>query len=439
MAQLRDNALILEDVTLRGQFRTAITGALYDPFSVTQVEILDTVPAVIQTVAAADITRQSTGIYEVTVTGSLLATPATYSDRWTYEVTDGSGDVTATGTFVVEDVVPGFGQQGQSVVDQDVLLIHEYRNATTEALITPDALGRVEIIDIDESTILETINTQNLVTGQTGIYQVEANGTFLDTAGTYTARWYHTINPSAEASVDDTFVVTGFTGMGSGAYEVTVNALNSASANEPLEGVEVLASDAVSGAGLLTALTDSAGQAFFNLNAGAYYFSLRDPDDNTQVFSEATISKTVIGLEDVLGLANPNTVTFLGYFFVPNWAAGSPLASSVLCTLSGSVVDMQGRPLSGVDVFIRNRFVPSLSGTKALLGNHIKVTSDNTGLISAVLVQGAEVTVSIAGTGIIRELTIPSTTTADLFTLIGGGQDLFTIIQDNTVSLAASP
>lgn len=73
---------------------------LYDPASISQVEILDDSGTVIDTITVG-ITREATGIWYIDWQIPTTLTPGMYHDRWTYTPYAGYGTITGTADFAV--------------------------------------------------------------------------------------------------------------------------------------------------------------------------------------------------------------------------------------------------------------------------------------------------------------------------------------------------
>lgn len=125
----------------------------------------------------------------------------------TFTAPTGGATVTATSkhgsvnVLAVDRVVTTTGQA-------QVLLV-EFRNKVTNLLVDPLTVDKVEVLDTNGSTILETITGAAITKVSTGRYQVTAASGNLDTAGVYSDKWTYTLNsgdPQVAATL--TFVVS---------------------------------------------------------------------------------------------------------------------------------------------------------------------------------------------------------------------------------------
>ena len=444
MALTRFTAEIENDLTLRAEFRRdadteskGLSSVLFDPFSVDQVEILDTDNAtVLETIATADITKISTGIYEVTADKASYDVAGTYYDKWTWVEDQGDADTLTTMSVVVKDKTPAFLSRSNAALNEKIILYTEYRLAATDALYDPFSVDKVEILDIDGVTILETNNAP--VKQAVGIYYIIADDASFDAAGTYQDKWYAVIT-DGDAQTSEAFdiVVGAGVGVGTGSYPVQIEVLDNSS-NLGIPALDVIASGS-DHVRLLTTTTDGVGKAYFNMNAGTYTFSVRDPLVPTKVFSENHKTLVVENTWDLVpGSANPNILSFSVTSFIPEWSAAAALAVTDLCAVTAKFADLEGNYLRGVVVRITNKFVPSIKSAYGIVGDNLRLVSDSAGEIAVSLVREAEVSVTIEGTGITRHVTIPDAAAQDLVALVGAGADVFTIAVDNTFTIPAT-
>ena len=436
MALTRTTAEVNNILVLRATFRKPLIGTLFHPNSLVQVRIIDTdTNTVLQTIVTANITKVSTGIYEVSSQAANYDVGGTYYDEWTWQEADGDANTVTTLSTVVKDTTPAFNARADAVTDRNVILYQEFRQAADNVLFDPFSVDKVEILDTDGTTVLETNNdpTKQSV----GIYYIIASGANLDVAGTYKDKWSYTLTDGAATSTaTNDLIVKELKSVGTGDYKVQVNVTDS-STTLGLPDLEVLVSDNKN-LKLLSTTTDTMGRAFFYMNAGTYTFSVRDPINTDYVFSENHKSLTVQAAWDTVpGTANPNLLAFNVKYFPPDWASAAALASTDLCLITGKFADLEGNSLRGIKVRITNKYVPNIKSTYAILGDNLALTSDISGQISAYLVRNSEVSVTFEGTGITRHVTIPDAATQDIVALVGAGQDIFTIAVDNTATVPA--
>ena len=330
--------------------------------------------------------------------------------------------------------------RANATVDQDCLLQLQFVHPATRVPFNPAQVRQVQVIDTDGETVLATYEPANPVTGT---FTVTALAAILDAAGQYYDKWYYTIDQGDDeetatfsfTAADPTAAPTPTT-PGTSTVRVEV-ADRSQTPAVALEGLEVLAFVTATGERVSTDTTDGSGLAHFVLyDDTGYTFSIRDPLDATKVFDENNVDHTVVD-DDISNYADPNVITINGASASPPWDAGSPLDSDDLCTVSASFVDMEGLALKNVKVRVQNRFVPSIRSAKAVVGDDLVKEANSAGTVSFNLVREAQVTITIIGTGITRQVTVPDAATANLVTLLGAAEDLFTITVDDTIQLPA--
>jgi hypothetical protein len=122
--------------------------------------------------------------------------------------------------------------------------------------------------------------------------------------------------------------------------------------------------------------------------------------------------------------------------FVPAF----PAPSTDLVQMTFRIVDIQGRPVKGVEVNIVNKFNPAvrLSDNSAVLGDNIlRFHTNEDGVVSdkvtglPLLAKGAQIDIIVKGTGFIRQnITVPNANFA-LVDLIAAAEDLFTLQKPN--------
>jgi len=117
----------------------------------------------------------------------------------TFTVVAGSNpDLTVTassGSLTVVDLTP------ISIKLADATIEVEFRRPVSGALIDPNAVSQLEILDTDGSTVLETIASGSITKVSTGRYKATASGATLDAAGAYYHRWTYTIDSGDSPTV----------------------------------------------------------------------------------------------------------------------------------------------------------------------------------------------------------------------------------------------
>jgi hypothetical protein len=106
-------------------------------------------------------------------------------------------------------------------------------------------------------------------------------------------------------------------------------------------------------------------------------------------------------------------------FTQPSYAA-QPLgvsADSIVCGRL-ELVGLDGRPLANVLVRVFNRFQPQAVEGKLLAGPAVDGLTNEHGTLELNLVRGAQVTVAIDGTSIVRDITVPTDPGVGVFNLL---------------------
>ncbi len=81
-------------------------------------------------------------------------------------------------------------ERENAVINNQIILRNNFRFAQTSDLFDPSAISKVEILDSDGSTVLQTITGANIIKDSTGKYHVVAAA--ITTAKTIYDKWYFT-------------------------------------------------------------------------------------------------------------------------------------------------------------------------------------------------------------------------------------------------------
>ena len=108
---------------------------------------------------------------------------------------------------------------------------------------------------------------------------------------------------------------------------------------------------------------------------------------------------------------------------------GSVLPSSDLIKAIVRLTGMDGKPVTDRKVVFFNKYVPPLVISEYLMADReITIITDQVGYAETMLVKGSEVVVTIAGTSIVRHITVPSSGTEfSVNDAIAAADDLFQI------------
>lgn len=131
-----------------------------------------------------------------------------------------------------------------------------------------------------------------------------------------------------------------------------------------------------------------------------------------------------------------NVFTFATYpFSISGGTALGQIPPDEFCHVDGWLAYHNGEPAAGIDVYVEGgiaiQTVPSGLGHDVMIAkNRVKAgTTDATGFVEFDTLRGGTVIVTIAGTGVQREVIIPDQAEADLSDLVGTGNDILTIVQ----------
>lgn len=91
-------------------------------------------------------------------------------------------------------------ERENAVINEQIILRQNFRFARTGDLFDPDDISKVEILDSDGTTVLETITGAEIVKDATGKYHVVASA--ISTPKTIYDKWYFTPAPGASEITD---------------------------------------------------------------------------------------------------------------------------------------------------------------------------------------------------------------------------------------------
>jgi hypothetical protein len=106
------------------------------------------------------------------------------------------------------------------------------------------------------------------------------------------------------------------------------------------------------------------------------------------------------------------------------------LSSAGLCRGYVDLVDMAGAPAAGQEVLVYNQFNGTQVENKTVVGGRTRLLTDACGHAELLLVRGANVTVAIGGTTIVRDVPIPTDPTIQSLNLLSsanGSNDVFSV------------
>lgn len=200
-----------------------------------------------------------------------------------------------------------------------------------------------------------------------------------------------------------------FTSSTGSTFRVNADSIPSLLIQKDGEEVETITSATISDTGIYTA-------AWTPTEAGQY--------DLTWTFEvsgvEYTVSDTVFAFDHASSSDVPDA---------------PDIGTSHTCLVTGRFIDASGDYRRGVYV----RFSPDVDSARKLgvgfVAADVDAVSDTSGRVSFNVVRGIRGLLSVAGTSLVRHVTIPDTETVDLFALAATGSDLLSVQELELVPL----
>ena len=104
------------------------------------------------------------------------------------------------------------------------------------------------------------------------------------------------------------------------------------------------------------------------------------------------------------------------------------ITSANLSLAQIGLANLDGTPLTDTRITFYNDYVPGLvTESIGVLGRTVEMVTDQAGHAEMLLVKGSTVSVTIVGTGISRQIVVPSTSSFDVMDEIATADDLFEI------------
>jgi len=160
--------------------------------------------------------------------------------------------------------------------------------------------------------------------------------------------------------------------------------------------------------------TDTSGEVTLVLTPDDYIIRMYKPGYSS-TDSPVTVADT--------GGATPQTATV----YVQGIIVSAP-ASPMLCRLYADLVNMDGTPLSGMVVQVRNLFDPSADAGLTMLEDYKEFTTDAVGHVEFDVVRGSRVRVAFVGSSLSRDLKVPDVPVENLTTVFGQATDNFQVV-----------
>lgn len=152
------------------------------------------------------------------------------------------------------------------------------------------------------------------------------------------------------------------------------------------------------------------------LSAGVTEYEYDDQSGSETAYYQSQYINSVSGAVSSLSPAVQGSVS-------------SVVPSANLITAKIDLANMDGTPMEDVVISLYNVYVPPLVISDiGVVGKHVEVSTDSIGHAEISLIKGAVVDVAIAGTELIRRITVPSSGTEfNLMDSIASADDLFQI------------
>lgn len=122
-----------------------------------------------------------------------------------------------------------------------------------------------------------------------------------------------------------------------------------------------------------------------------------------------------------------NGVNPKSQYYGPVAGLDLPVSGVLTSIATAKFIGPDGRPFKG-KIYINAEGQPfAISGYNVIFQDTITVEADDTGFLQYPLVQGTQITVAIEGTKVVREITVPNTSSFDLLSAIAAAPDPFTV------------
>ena len=250
--------------------------------------------------------------------------------------------------------------------------------------------------------------------GSTGDYLLEvtngfpAKGTWTVTAVvSYNDSLWRDVVEVRDLDVDEIYAM--FIASGTGTEKVTITVTDDN--NEPVPAVRINLYDDTATAFITWNTTGPNGTAIFDLDSGDYIARFFKPGFiATQEDFEVVTGPMVVSIDaSVVQVSSP--------------------AQPNLCRLYADFIDQAGQPVEDFKVQVTNLHKPSDSANLGVV-QRVKVYESNSdGHVEFDIVQGTRIRVNFVTTRISRNLRVPKTPSANLFTLIGDKKDAFAVVK----------
>lgn len=180
--------------------------------------------------------------------------------------------------------------------------------------------------------------------------------------------------------------------------------------------VEITGGTALTELGFTTGDIDYGEAARITLQAGVENYEFDDESGDADYYYRTRYYNSVTGAVSSYGVAVQGSI-------------GTIISSSNLIKAVIDLAGLDGSPLDEQRVTFFNVYAPPISVTDiGVLGRSLEITTDQAGHAETMLIKGALLDVAIPGTGIVRQITVPSSGTEfNLMDELIAADDLFQI------------
>jgi hypothetical protein len=209
-----------------------------------------------------------------------------------------------------------------------------------------------------------------------------------------------------------------------GAYVATDGTFVVTGAGGGLESLlQLVSGDAAPQLGLVVGSEAAGKEAWLHLVPGQSEYRFTDPFGDSRFFYKTRFRNS-----------STNAVSAFSQVFTSASRLG--ISPSSLITGQVSLVQVNGKPLAFQEVRIHTEFNGTTVGGKVLAGGDVVRCTDVNGYVEFLLLRGQLLTVSLPGTDLYRQITVPTDPSLTTFNLMDpsiAGEDVFKVAVPNLV------
>ena len=204
-----------------------------------------------------------------------------------------------------------------------------------------------------------------------------------------------------------------------GLESVVLTAVDTANSDTPIPGMLINIWNSESTSLLTYATTDSLGQMSFSIDPGSYV---------------AKCFKAGVSVSDQAFTVISSSSPTQSFTIEAETVAVSAPSAPDLCRLYADFIDQAGSAVAGFKVTVTNLFSDQSDSSSGLsiVGNSVTYETNSLGHVEFDIVIGAKIQISLVGTGLTREITVPNQATGNILTLLGDASDPFKVVEDTT-------